>query len=87
MTIGCRFVHLVGAYQVYMQPFMQFVEDSITRPFPALGWQKELDLPYFGYFPLSPLKLVSRTTIVVTTTLLVGLSLRSCCLYSTLALP
>lgn len=64
------FVHLVGAYQVYMQPFMQFVEDCITKPFPALGWQKELNLPGYGYFPLSPLKMISRTVIVVTTTLL-----------------
>ena len=58
--------------QVYMQPFMTFVEDSICHWFPSLKWQKEFDLPYYGYFPLSPLKLVSRTIIVATTTLLVG---------------
>lgn len=61
--------------QVFMQPFMTFVEDTITNWFPSLGWQKEYNLPGYGYFPLSPLKLVSRTIIVATTTLVVSMSL------------
>jgi hypothetical protein len=64
------FVHLVGAYQVFMQPFMVFVEGCICHFVPSLKWEKGLQIKGYGYFPLSPLKMVSRTVIVAITTLI-----------------
>jgi len=64
------FVHLIGAYQVFMQPFMAFVEQCVCHFIPSAKWEKGYTIPGYGYFPLSPLKLVSRTIIVATTTLI-----------------
>lgn len=66
---------------------MQFVEGCITGWFPSLQWKKELHIPGYGYFPLSPLNSMSRIFIVFTTTFLVS-SLRTVCnLYSFINCP
>ena len=57
------------------QPFMMFVEESLIMMFPgwtALRWEFVPVLPGYGRFPVSPLKLVSRTTIVCVTTVVVS---------------
>ena len=54
-----------------MQPFMTFIEQSICKFYPSLAWEKGYKVPGYGHFPVSPLKLVSRTTIVAITTLIV----------------
>lgn len=53
---------------------MTFLEDSILYFFPrskALRWQYNLSIPGYGYFAVSPLKLVNRTIVVCVTTLVV----------------
>lgn len=52
---------------------MAFVEECVCRVIPSLKWQKEVILPGYGYFPISPLKLGSRTVIVALTTLIVSI--------------
>ncbi len=51
---------------------VQFVEGCICHFVPSLKWEKGLQIKGYGYFPLSPLKLVSRTVIVAITTLIVS---------------
>lgn len=61
---------------------MEFVEDSIRRTAPSsklLVWQYTFNLPGYGPFPLSPLRLVSRTVIVCITTVLVSHSSNQGC--------
>lgn len=67
------FIHLIGAYQVYMQPFMEFVEASIRRLSPdskLLNYEYVFNMPGYGLFSISPLRLVSRSVIVCCTTVL-----------------
>ena len=59
---ACR-IHLIGAYQVFMQPFMAFVESKVLDWFPnsaILRLEKRIPVPGFGHLVLSPLKLVLR---------------------------
>lgn len=54
---------------------MMFVEESLIMLFPrvtALRWEFVPVLPLYGRFPISPLKLVSRTSIVCVTTVVVS---------------
>jgi len=51
---------------------VQFVEQCVCHFIPSAKWEKGYTIPGYGYFPLSPLKLVSRTIIVATTTLIVS---------------
>ncbi|XP_028785947.1 amino acid permease 2-like [Neltuma alba] len=66
-------VHLVGAYQVFSQPIFAFMEKQALQRFPRSQiLKKEFKvplLPGFAPYNLSLLRLVSRTSYVVVTTL------------------
>ncbi|TVU41016.1 hypothetical protein EJB05_14504 [Eragrostis curvula] len=67
----CIAVHLVGAYQVFCQPFFAFVETWARDRWPDNGFlnaEAVLRLPLAGDVPVSPLRLTWRTAYVVATT-------------------
>ncbi|XP_056844677.1 amino acid permease 8-like [Raphanus sativus] len=69
----CIAVHLIGAYQVYVQPFFQFVESKCNKKWPEnIFINKEYlwKIPYLGKWRLSPFRLVWRTCYVILTTLI-----------------
>ncbi|KAG2639799.1 amino acid permease 6 [Panicum virgatum] len=68
----CIAVHLIGAYQVFCQPIYQFVEAWARARWPDSGFlnaERVVRVPLAGDFPLSPFRLVWRTTYVVLTSL------------------
>ena len=69
------FIHLIGGYQVYLQPFMAFVETRIQFAFPSVPYlynEYSFQCPGSGRVPFSILRIVSRSTIVCLTTLIVS---------------
>ncbi|KAJ4838178.1 Amino acid permease 2 [Turnera subulata] len=66
-------IHLVGAYQVYSQPFFAFMEKRAAVRYPD-SWfiTKEIKIPIPGFrtWNLNLLRLVWRTTFVVVTTVI-----------------
>ena len=74
-TVTVLVRHLVGAYQVWIQPLMQWIEDMIMYYCPnveIIQWQRWYKVPLLGNICLSPLRLVNRTVIVCATTVLVS---------------
>ena len=72
------FIHLIGGYQVYLQPFMDFVETRIKLLFPNVPYlynEYSFHCPGIGRVPVSILRLVSRSTIVCLTTVIVSSAL------------
>ncbi|KAK6916295.1 Amino acid transporter, transmembrane domain [Dillenia turbinata] len=68
----CIVVHLIGAYQVYAQPFFQFVEKKCADRWPESGFIKatySIHLPMFGNYDVNSFQLVWRSIYVITTTL------------------
>ncbi|KAK9906703.1 hypothetical protein WJX75_006478 [Coccomyxa subellipsoidea] len=67
------FVHLLGGYQVWIQPFFGFVEASAFRYFPNnrfLQWELfAVELPGIGLFRASPFRLIWRTIYVIIITI------------------
>lgn len=60
-------LHLVGAYQVYVQPVFAFVEKETAKRWPKS--KLEYKIPILGFhFNLSPFRLVWRTVFVILTT-------------------
>lgn len=58
--------------QVFLQPFMAFVEKSAYDRLPQLKWEHRMGSPRLQV-TLSPFRLLSRTLIVCFTTFLVGI--------------
>ncbi|KAJ1287661.1 hypothetical protein BS78_02G028100 [Paspalum vaginatum] len=69
----CIAVHLIGAYQVFCQPIYQFVEDWARGRWPDSGFlaaERVVRVPLLAVeLPVSPFRLVWRTTYVVITAL------------------
>ncbi|CAI9106005.1 OLC1v1005053C1 [Oldenlandia corymbosa var. corymbosa] len=68
-------VHLVGAYQVFSQPFLAFVENIAIDWFPEskLYISQEIEIPLYGFkFPykLNFFRLIWRTIFVIFTTMI-----------------
>lgn len=63
-------IHLVGAYQVYVQPIFSFVEKTAAIKFPDSDFvNKEIKVPIIG-FKINLFRLVWRTFFVVLTTVI-----------------
>ena len=74
------FIHLIGGYQVYLQPVMDFVERQIKGLFPNIPYlynEYSFNCPGLGPLPVSVLRLVSRSIIVCLTTVIVSAGLLS----------
>ncbi|KAJ7559606.1 hypothetical protein O6H91_04G092800 [Diphasiastrum complanatum] len=70
---ACIVVHLVGAYQVYSQPIFAFVEDWASNTWPKTKFlQKELAINslFCGPLPISPFRLVWRSSFVIFTVII-----------------
>ncbi|XP_010490519.1 PREDICTED: amino acid permease 8-like [Camelina sativa] len=68
---ACIALHLIGAYQVYGQPFFQFVESNCKKKWPQSNFiNKEYssNIPLFGKCRVNLFRLVWRTCYVVMTT-------------------
>ncbi|CAL5078190.1 unnamed protein product [Urochloa decumbens] len=68
----CIAVHLIGAYQVFCQPLFAFVEAWARDRWPDSGFlaaERVVRVPLAGEFPVSPFRLVWRTSYVVLTAL------------------
>ncbi|XP_010458325.1 PREDICTED: amino acid permease 8 [Camelina sativa] len=68
---ACIALHLIGAYQVYGQPFFQFVESNCKKNWPQSNFiNKEYssNIPLFGKCRVNLFRLVWRTCYVVMTT-------------------
>ncbi|CAL5091540.1 unnamed protein product [Urochloa decumbens] len=68
----CIAVHLIGAYQVFCQPLFAFVEAWARDRWPDSGFlaaERVVRMPLAGEFPVSPFRLVWRTSYVVLTAL------------------
>ncbi|KAK6945950.1 Amino acid transporter, transmembrane domain, partial [Dillenia turbinata] len=67
----CVVVHLIGAYQVYSQPFFQFVEKKCADKWPESGLIKatySIHIPMFGNCDVNFFQLVWRSIYVIVTT-------------------
>lgn len=72
IALLCVVIHLVGAYQVFAQPFFAFFEESMLGFFPNSALLRKtwfIPIPRYGLLPLSPFRLVWRSVFVVFTTL------------------
>ncbi|KAG7645752.1 Amino acid permease 8 [Arabidopsis thaliana] len=68
---ACIALHLIGAYQVYAQPFFQFVEENCNKKWPQSNFiNKEYSskVPLLGKCRVNLFRLVWRTCYVVLTT-------------------
>ncbi|XP_057840738.1 amino acid permease 3-like, partial [Cryptomeria japonica] len=69
----CIIVHLVGAYQVFVQPLFAFIEKWCFKKWPEsifLQMEYNVKLPKYGKYKLSLFRLVWRSVFVVTTTVI-----------------
>jgi len=69
----CIVVHLVGAYQVFVQPLFAFIEHWFSHRWPKnpfIHMEYKLNIPRYGLCKISVFKLVWRTCFVVTTTII-----------------
>lgn len=69
----CIIIHLVGAYQVFVQPLFAFIEQWCFRKWPestfiTMGY--DVKLPKYGVYKLSLFRLIWRTVFVITTTVI-----------------
>uniref|UniRef100_A0A0D6QW94 Amino acid transporter transmembrane domain-containing protein n=1 Tax=Araucaria cunninghamii TaxID=56994 RepID=A0A0D6QW94_ARACU len=70
---ACIVVHLIGAYQVFVQPLFAFIEGWCRRRWPKskfIHMEHNVKLPGLGVYRLSLFRLVWRTCFVITTTLI-----------------
>lgn len=66
-------IHLVGAYQVFVQPLFAFVEKSAAEKFPDsqfISKNIKIQIPCVGLYNLNMFRLVWRTLFVITTTVI-----------------
>ncbi|XP_004502977.1 amino acid permease 3-like [Cicer arietinum] len=61
-------IHLVGAYQVYVQPVFAFIEKNATTKWPQTNVDHKIPIPGFGPYNLNLFRLVWRTVFVIITT-------------------
>ncbi|KAH9301080.1 hypothetical protein KI387_012663 [Taxus chinensis] len=69
----CIIIHLVGAYQVFVQPLFAFIEKWCFRKWPKstfIHMEYGVKLPKLGVYKLSFFRLVWRTLFVITTTVI-----------------
>ncbi|KAJ8452885.1 hypothetical protein Cgig2_014648 [Carnegiea gigantea] len=69
----CIAVHLVGAYQVFCQPFYDFVETQCAKTWPAnklIKTEHPIKVPLLCTYNFNMLRLVCRTIYVVTMTVI-----------------
>ncbi|KAK6945946.1 Amino acid transporter, transmembrane domain [Dillenia turbinata] len=67
----CVVVHLIGAFQVFAQPFFQFVEKKCADKWPESGFIKAtypIHIPMFGNYDFSFFRLVWRSIYVIMAT-------------------
>ena len=70
---ACVVVHLVGAYQVFVQPLFSFIEELCSRKWPRNRFilkNYHLNIPVYGLYKANLFKLVWRTGFVISTTLI-----------------
>lgn len=63
-------IHLVGAYQVYAQPFFAFVEKIVIKRWPKINKEYRIPIPGFHPYNLNLFRLIWRTIFVITTTVI-----------------
>ncbi|KAK2445088.1 amino acid permease [Trifolium repens] len=61
-------IHLVGAYQVYVQPVFAFIEKAVAKRWPKTKVEHKIPIPGFSYYNLNLFRLVWRTIFVIITT-------------------
>ncbi|CAA7031086.1 unnamed protein product [Microthlaspi erraticum] len=69
---ACIALHLIGAYQVYAQPFFQFFESNCQQKWPASSFIKKeysSNIPLLGKCRVNLFRLVWRTIYVIMTTI------------------
>lgn len=69
----CVVVHLVGAYQVFVQPLFAFIEQWCSRKWPRSRFihkNYHMNIPGYGLYQLNLFRLVWRTCFVISTTLI-----------------
>ncbi|CAN8305698.1 unnamed protein product [Cochlearia groenlandica] len=68
---ACIALHLIGAYQVYAQPFFQFVENKCNKKWPRskfINNEYSSNIPLLGKCRVNLFRLVWRTIYVILTT-------------------
>lgn len=61
-------IHLVGAYQVYVQPVFAFVEKGAAKRWPQTKVEHKIPIPGFCPYNLNLFRLVWRTAFMILTT-------------------
>ena len=70
---ACVVVHLVGAYQVFVQPLFAFIEEWCSRKWPRnqfIHKNYHLNIPGYGLYKANLFRLVWRTGFVISKTLI-----------------
>ncbi|KAJ4965498.1 hypothetical protein NE237_017347 [Protea cynaroides] len=66
-------IHLIGAYQVFVQPVFAFVEKWSENKWPNsdfMSKEYKIPIPFYGSYPLNLFRMVWRTVFVLTTTVI-----------------
>ncbi|PNY04095.1 amino acid permease [Trifolium pratense] len=61
-------IHLVGAYQVYVQPVFAFLEKAAAKKWPQTKVEHKIPIPGFSHYNLNIFRLIWRTVFVIITT-------------------
>jgi len=70
---ACVVVHLVGAYQVFVQPLFAFIEEWCSHKWPRSQFihkSYNINIPGYGLYKANLFRLVWRTCFVISTTLI-----------------
>lgn len=66
----CIAIHLIGAYQVFGQPFFSFVETMSSKKWPQSDFvtkERAINIPFWGVYYFNFFRLVWRTAYVIFT--------------------
>ncbi|KAL5847135.1 hypothetical protein ACOSQ3_010659 [Xanthoceras sorbifolium] len=69
----CIAIHLIGEYQVFCQPLFEFVERKSHKRSPESKFitsEHNINIPFWGVFPVNLFRLVWRTAYVILTAVL-----------------